>query len=1630
MQLSLQSKIESELLRIIQEAILSGQIAPQLLRMIILSPDSSLERLHVCTSNNWGNYFYKDDASIIGEINISEWLDVADAALENQHTLDASYIARAKEIDKKYASTPPAIAFKHLEILEDTYVAFLTCLKEDLLLQIETALSNVATSFSQRDFEQVVGFFTHNLTYKLDGDVLLHAFNHPTGKAPFYKVQLTLPEHRHSKHYLKFHKSSIQLFCVRGTLLGANNEESEVCSYDISDISFIYSDGKTIHFRLNDEFQNWTLASDGAEIEKGDKSEQEFLDSFAQFLLRFPDKVFNPEHIPNPITDEALFQKWLNVILEYNIKVTLKHLTTIFNYGEEAFRYYLQLIPETATQYEPALKFLAGRLFYLKRFQASVDLFNSAKKLADYEKVLCLSALFCLHQRTEYDAYLSSAELESERKTLELLDILSLLREPLALEKLEDIEAQLVPLLATNKNNSTLRLLSLVLTKVYVALNNKEKALLHLQSVPTFETYEQVLLLEEFRDVDYVMQRYDQLVQKAKAKIEFEKYAGTHSLNTSKKKKIDGKKTHYDQSYYVTHKIGFSGCKWVQPLGAEIFVATRQGSEHDLILAKITADKTVEILQSIQLPDTRKTESCAYQNGILYMADAEHGIVTYKVSAHSIEPSAVVYKNKNAKANYRNLTLADGYLFASNNDYLEIYDLANPDAEVLSDSLYINSGYHLFVHNNLLVIGAGAGLLILADVTDKQNPVCSATIEEDLTPDHMHVAFIDGYMISRSLYDIRNPTAPKWISYVGDDLAPTHYFTTKPKVPVISTGEEFLFTTLIFENGLPVYTNWLESLNADNYIYERALHNLATAYFDKRLITYSRHEIVLWEKDSSPTIEKIDVHEEVETMVKNCFEFILDQHPTFSIGKVVLQQDPVFQHIDIAFHASSSLAVLIDSTAPHHLPIISSTFLLYGYCEEVFEKQYDPVKTKFEYDGDTIIQKLIHDRRFEQMAARHVLVLADSEASYLNFSNKPWQPFRSDVIERESEATIQEIILSEDKKLLNQLPGQLANNIDLLNKLLGILNANVYGPRIDDQWNNGTSHPKEFLEIRREHLEIVDNAAYYTAEAEEADEQDEEDIYCTPEYIVDPYCAPEAEIKNKDHLIPSGFLPNTTETHKLKHTAFEVLCSLSDKTLLRNILLNGMKFGYLHYSLKDIPTYIFYDQKLILNFVNNNFGLWEKFGNDAEIKLFLLSILNYLENPALEVRIAYKCGAYSHPSIAAHVERLIDAGINYYTYKGHFTGIDLSTLPAEVFKPFETLLLERLQAFEYTNDSLQRIEAEQHIVYVYTLLNKLGHKRMPAMVSKILEQAVKTHEQYGPMREDDEEYDEETAFLVNLYREAKVSRLLEYYKNNHGALWPLEEPLESFDESWNQTIQALLDQGTADFGESFKTNYVNRLLAHVEREELYVNDRVLAYELIQCTFRRIQEKPAMASLVEPLILAVNKNKEVFPKNLDVTALKNNSKYTLLQAAWNDLKNQDYDLAEQKADAVLVMDPAMGQVWVVKARLLWLKEGISAYLDQRHSFIEKASHDPIAVAALNNLSGCALDVEKRYEEALSCFQKAALAVPNNWTYIANVAEIFYKLRKASEALTHAKTAFANGNKGEILTEIIRNNGILP
>ncbi|WP_299255046.1 hypothetical protein [uncultured Cytophaga sp.] len=1635
--LTIQSTIERELQTILQDAIQSGKIGTKTLRMVVLSPDSNFGKLDVYITNDWDSYFSKKDHAIIGTINISEWLDVADAALENQQNIDITYIEQAKEITKKYLTTQPAIRFNHLEILNEAYIAFLVCLREELLTQIEVGIAQVATSYSQEDFTHIVGFFTHALRFDLTEKVVLQAFNHTEGIGPFYQVNLNIPEYNYSKHFLRFSQTGFHLFCMNGTLTGRSKTESEVYSYDTSEIAYMYRKDTDIIFRLKDEFKNWSLCSKGSEIKTALEAEQAFLQAFNTFFSTFPEKEFIVANIPNPITENEAFDSWFSMVLEYNIEIYRTHRETIFKYGEEAYAYYLQQIPKTNVQYESAITYLASQLFFLNRFQESIDVFDTVVVLSDFQKIQYLCSLFLLKNKEAYTTYAATIETKEEVATLELLDTLWLLREPMEQDALIALKEKLIPLVETYKNKEAFYLLSVVLTKVCVALNERDNALLHVQSVPTHETFEKIVLQHELKNADYILEAYEKQIKQKERAVAFDKQVEEHSLNTEKNKTEEIHKTSYEHCYYVSHKIEVEKYTWVYPLDAETFISTQKENGPVLTVSKITDEQTVEILKQMQLPTTHEVDLSSYTDGVVYITDTELGIIGYNTSEKGIEESKLAYINEKAKKNYQSHTIADGYVYACNNNYLEIYSLHTAESNPISDSLYIQSAGKLFVHNNLLVASGGAGSLILIDVTDKTNPLVHSTIQEDYTPRNMFIEFIGDYMISQSIFNIQDPATPICIRTTKHNLAPTYYFAPKPEVPIISTGEEFLFTTLRNENDQATYTNWFESLNEENFYYERALHNLATAYMDDRVITYSDHQIILWEKGLSPTTEKIDVHADIETMVQNCFNYIVEEHPTFSIGKIVLEHNHMYQHIDIAFHAASSLAVLIDSTKEHDLPIISSTFLLSSYCEEVFQCDYNPMKMEFVYDAETIVEKLIYNLHFPKHSARHVFVLANNESTYVYNSSHPWNPFRIEKNLSENrnldvqEETIAEIILSKNDARIQKLATEIDASTSRLNELLEILNKLYIPPHTG--LSNKMPSSEEAANTLTESYEFIDNTDTY--EDSEEDEDTEEEYYCSPTYIVNPYISPKIEDCEEDTeieeetQIDGEYYTNKEETYALKTKAFEILCSLSDRTLARNILFNGMNFDYMHYNLKDLPASITFNKRLIYDFIRNEHGIRDEFGKDPEIRLFLLSIINQIDDIDMQTRIAYACEQRNHPLISEYIINLIREGISYDTFKGYFSSIDLSTFSAEALKPFESLLLEKLAYFESTTDSMEIMDAKEQLPYIYVMLQKLGYDHIPAIVSKKMMQAVKEQERYGPMLPDDDDYEEEGAFFATVYRTAKVKRLLSYFKNNTGALWPLEEALELYEESWNKTIEALFEQGAELFGETFKTDFIERLATHIPLDESFANDRLFVFELIQYTYTHILKKPAFASIVEPLVLALHQNKDVFLDTIDIAALKNKNKLTLLQAAWNDLKNKEWDLAEEKADAVLIMDPAMAQVYFLKARLLWLREGIPAYLAQQDYFIDKSAHDIAALGRLYNLSGCALDVEKRYEEALPYFKKAALNVPSEPMYVANVAEMYYKLGKSKEAVKHAKAARANGNEGEILQKIIDNKGVI-
>ncbi|WP_299248979.1 hypothetical protein [uncultured Cytophaga sp.] len=849
LELNIQSKIKTELTAILQEAIQSEKIDTETLRMIILSINDGLDTLEVYAQNDWNIHRLDEDAPMIGEINISEWVAVVHEVLKTDKAIDPVYIERATEIEKKYTEKEPAITFEDFEISTDAQRAALICLREEMLTQLNASIVQVANSVSDNTIKHAVGILTNHITYEYDDieyeedGLLLHGFLHQQTEGPFYNVSIMHGNKVLSNHFLCFTEKGIQLFCKKNSY---QLNDVSVCSYEAKDFTFMYADDEDLFIRINGDTKTLfiTAIEDDLQTTKN-TSEKNFLKDVNLFLKAFAEKVLDKDTVPNPITNKDAFDKWLHFLLEQ--KVYMGNHDTVFDYGDDAYNYYLQSLPTDSLQSQRALSFHASKLFRVGRFEESVTAFKKMLKLENSDKLEYLCALLLDNKKEDYDAYRSSIEVDYSQEVLQLLDILWILKEPLDEDTLKALEQKIKTIPIPTYSIKGLR--TVVLIKLYTLLQDHDNALLQTQRLFIDHTLEWFLLRYELPQTDCVSQSYEKLVQQEAKENAFREQEIPAAFNTSKNKQTPIDYTTYNDCYYLTDRIEIQDCQWVHPIDANTFLAVIEEDEVLLVRASITADKTVEILHQTILPKTHNVASCTYLDGVIYIADQSRGIVSYTVTANAFELRSAVYKNKNNAAYYRNLCIADGYLYASNNCFLEIFDLKKPEVPALKDSLYIHFGGQLFVHHNLLVVCSTHGYVMLIDISDKTNPVWLCTLEEDETPRNMHIEFVGDYLICRSIYNIKAPTAPICIGTIKENVVPIYYFAPKPEVLLLSTGDDYLFTTLQLEDKHARYTNWLPSKESEHNTNIGARDNLATAYFDSTVISYGRYEIQFWKKE-------------------------------------------------------------------------------------------------------------------------------------------------------------------------------------------------------------------------------------------------------------------------------------------------------------------------------------------------------------------------------------------------------------------------------------------------------------------------------------------------------------------------------------------------------------------------------------------------------------------------------------------------------------------------------------------------------------------------------------------------------------------------------------------------------------
>ncbi|VAW97579.1 hypothetical protein MNBD_GAMMA21-977 [hydrothermal vent metagenome] len=169
-------------------------------------------------------------------------------------------------------------------------------------------------------------------------------------------------------------------------------------------------------------------------------------------------------------------------------------------------------------------------------------------------------------------------------------------------------------------------------------------------------------------------------------------------------------------------------------------------------------------------------------------------------------------------------------------------------------------------------------------------------------------------------------------------------------------------------------------------------------------------------------------------------------------------------------------------------------------------------------------------------------------------------------------------------------------------------------------------------------------------------------------------------------------------------------------------------------------------------------------------------------------------------------------------------------------------------------------------------------------------------------------------------------------------------------------------------------------------------------------------------------------KEKIKKLMSVLA-QEESALKVLAEAWKDVKSKDFKAAAGKCDTLLAMTPVNPQVYFLQGSILRYTEGPSAFMDKLDYLLEKADEDVFTTSRLNNYAGCMLDDQRQYSAALTYFVKASSIDPDDGMYLANIAEIYYKLKKPKKALQFVQKALAKNHQNDMINEIIKNDGVI-
>ncbi|NRS89201.1 hypothetical protein HNQ02_002123 [Flavobacterium sp. 7E] len=175
-------------------------------------------------------------------------------------------------------------------------------------------------------------------------------------------------------------------------------------------------------------------------------------------------------------------------------------------------------------------------------------------------------------------------------------------------------------------------------------------------------------------------------------------------------------------------------------------------------------------------------------------------------------------------------------------------------------------------------------------------------------------------------------------------------------------------------------------------------------------------------------------------------------------------------------------------------------------------------------------------------------------------------------------------------------------------------------------------------------------------------------------------------------------------------------------------------------------------------------------------------------------------------------------------------------------------------------------------------------------------------------------------------------------------------------------------------------------------------------------------------------IEIDKDRELRMTKHLITKKGHQAIQSLLKEAWDLVASKKYTLAQEKCDALFVLDPEYGFAYFLEARLLWYTKGFEACIENMDYFFSRTKHDTSALAHIYNHYGCILDLEFRYTESKYYFEKAIETTTKEGMYLCNLSEIYCKLNDPKKAMQFALKAKKIGYISKTLDLIIKSKGV--